>query len=332
MELVIKVSDENYNLEDFEDKKDFAVRLQEDFEPTEPFFIENAIVLNHYLDTITDATENTITPHEMLTETPKGITLIPDNYFHYFPDFIGPIYSFLNNCIDLGISQVEVIAVDENNENSIGKQFSLFTQHCLEKFSDRIEVSYTAISRGLSGHDQPLIRINNSRLIDQRDIGVSLNFIYESSKTFSESTEELAPSKMVFLSRKNDLAKDASDNRTLYEEECEQFFSSIGFEVINGESFETLKDEISYFRDASILVGMTGSGLTNSMFMNPGQTVIEIVCPIKFTDEPKYEIHNFYKTISMLKKHKYVAVSNINSSQEDLLEQLEAVSKMFTAP
>lgn len=332
MELIVKVSDENYNLEDFEDKKDFAVRLQEDLETTDPFFVENAVVLNHYLDVVADATENTITPHEMLSEIPKGITLIPDNYFHYFPDFIGPIYSFLNNCIDLGISQVEIIGVDEDNENSIGKQFSLFTQHCLEKFSDRIEVSYTTISRGLSGHDQPLIRISNSRLIDQRDIGVSLNFIYESSKTFSESTEELTPNKMVFLSRKNDLAKDASDNRTLYEEECEQFFSSIGFEVVNGESFGNLKDEILYFRDASVLVGMTGSGLTNSMFMNPGQTVIEIVCPIKFTDEPKYEIHNFYKTISLLKGHRYVAVSNINKTKEELLEQLTTVANIFQTP
>lgn len=323
------MSDENYNLEDLEDKKDFAVRLQEDLELTEPFFIENAIVLNHYLDTVADATEDTTTPHEMLSETPKGITLIPNNYFHYFPDFIGPIYSFLNNCIALGISQVEIIAVDESEENSIGEQFSLFTQHCLEKFSDRIQVSYTTMKRGLSGHDQPFIRINNSRLIDQRDIGVSIDFIYESSKTFSESTDELAPSKKVFISRKNDLAKDASDNRTLYEEECEQLLSSIGFEIVNGEAFETLKEEILYFRDAKVIVGMTGSGLTNSMFMNPGQTVIEIVCPIKFTDEPKYEIHNFYKTISMLKKHKYVAVSNINSTKEELLERLAAVANML---
>jgi capsular polysaccharide biosynthesis protein len=93
--------------------------------------------------------------------------------------------------------------------------------------------------------------------------------------------------------------------------------------------FESLKDEIAYFHDVSVFAGFTGSGLTNSMFMNPGQTVIEIVCPIKFSDDPSYEIHNFYKTISMLKKHKYVAISNINNSKENLLNDLEKISNTF---
>jgi hypothetical protein len=325
------MSDETIGSGDILDKKDFGVPLLVGIENPDPFFTEDQLVLTHQLDLRPDAEEDAIILHEVIGETPKGIVLIQNNYFHYFTDFIGPVYAFINNCIHLNINDVNIIGVDLDAENSIAESFFPFLEHCLEQFSDRINISYTTIAENIFnvGFGEPFIKINKSRIIDQRDIGTSIDFIYESAKSFSEISEEAVPSKKVFISRKNDLAKDATDSRTLYEEECEQFFSSIGFEIVNGESFESIKDEISYFRDASVLVGMTGSGLTNSMFMNPGQTVVEIVCPIKFTDEPKYEIHNFYKTISMLKKHKYVAVQNINSSQEDLLEQLAAVANML---
>jgi hypothetical protein len=325
------MSDETIGSGDILDKKDFGVPLLVGIENPDPFFTEDQLVLTHQLDLKPNAEEDAIILHEVIGETPKGIVLIQNNYFHYFTDFIGPVYVFINNCIHLNINDVNIIGVDLDAENSIAESFFPFLEHCLGQFSDRINISYTTIAENIFnvGFGEPFIKINKSRIIDQRDIGTSIDFIYESAKSFSEISEEAVPSKKVFISRKNDLAKDATDSRTLYEEECEQFFSSIGFEIVNGESFESIKDEISYFRDASVLVGMTGSGLTNSMFMNPGQTVVEIVCPIKFTDEPKYEIHNFYKTISMLKKHKYVAVQNINSSQEDLLEQLNAVAKML---
>lgn len=331
MELTTRMSDETISSEDILDKKDFGVPLLSGIENPDPFFTEDQVVLNHYLDPKQDIEDGVAIPHEIINETPKGIALIPNNYFHYFPDFVGPIYAFLNNCIDLNINKVDIIGVDLEGVGSMAQDFSPFLEHCLEKFSDRIDVSYITVSESIFNvdFDEPLIKINKSRIVDQRDIGISIDFIYENAKSFSEISEEIAPSKKVFISRKNDLAKDASDNRTLYEEECEQFFSSIGFEIVNGEGFESLKDEISYFRNASVVVGMTGSGLTNSMFMNPGQTVVEIVCPIRFTDEPKYEIHNFYKTISMLKKHKYVAVPNINSTKEELLEQLAAVANML---
>lgn len=325
------MSDEIISSEDILDKKDFGVPLISGIENPYPFFTEDAVVLTHQLDPMPEVEDSIATTHEIINETPKGITLIPNNYFHYFPDFIGPISAFLNNCIELNLDKVDVIGVDLDGENSLAQSFSPFLEHCLQKFSDRIDVSYSTITESIPdvGFGEPFIKINKSRIIDQRDIGISIDFIYENAKSFSELPEEIVPNKKVFISRKNDLAKDASDNRTLYEEECEQFFSSIGFEVVNGEAFETLKEEISYFRNASVIVGMTGSGLTNAMFMNPGQTLVEIVCPIKFTEEPKYEIHNFYKTISMLRKHKYVAVSNINSSKEELLEQLAAVANML---
>ena len=70
------------------------------------------------------------------------------------------------------------------------------------------------------------------------------------------------------------------------------------------------------------------------MFMKPGQTLIEIVCPIKFgtcghDGGDEWEIHNFYKTFSVLKNHTYIAVPNVDRSKESFLRDLEKVSRMF---
>jgi capsular polysaccharide biosynthesis protein len=119
------------------------------------------------------------------------------------------------------------------------------------------------------------------------------------------------------------------DNRNAYQDEIEEFFKSIGFEVINGEGFNSLQEQISFFHSVSIFAGLTGAGLTSSMFMQPGQTLIEIVCPLKFGAGENYEIHNFYKTYSMLKNHTYVGISNINRDSDSLIKELEKVSKII---
>jgi hypothetical protein len=178
------------------------------------------------------------------------------------------------------------------------------------------------------------IRVNNSTVIDQHDIGISLDFIYESAKGFAGLSEDSVPNKKVFLSRKKDVHKDSTDTRHTYEEDAEKFFESIGFEVVNGESFGSLKKQIEFFDQVSVFAGYAGSGLTSSMFMKPGQTLIEIVCPIKFgvcgnDGGDEWEIHNFYKTFSVLKNHTYIAIPNVDRSKESFLRDLKKVSKML---
>jgi hypothetical protein len=104
--------------------------------------------------------------------------------------------------------------------------------------------------------------------------------------------------------------------------------------VVNGESFGSLKKQIEFFDQVSVFAGYAGSGLTSSMFMKPGQTLIEIVCPIKFgvcgnDGGDEWEIHNFYKTFSVLKNHTYIAIPNVDRSKESFLRDLKKVSKML---
>jgi len=325
------MTDENYDLSEIEDTKNFSVPLGEEKDFLPPFFEEDEKLITSYLEPTneTDPLEELVT--NLVSEIPKGILRVEDSYFHYFSDFIGPIYVFLENCIKNNIKKVEVIGVVFEPEQVVVKNFYPFLDYCLKSFADRIDVTYREISENtkLSDFDKGFIKINNSRRIDQQDIGISINFLYEKAKEFSETPDDVVPSRKVFIARRADLLKDSVDTRHRYEEDCQDFFKSIGFEVISGESFDTLKDQIAYFNDVKVFAGFTGAGLTSSMFMQPKQTVIEVVCPIVFGATPKYEIHNFYKTISMLKKHTYVSVSNINNTKEDLLGQLDNIAKML---
>lgn len=325
-----------YDFFHIHDKKDFAVHLNERVLFSKQNFNKEVTLMDSYFSKTlnTNVPESAVT--EIINENFKGLIQIPNSYFHYFPDFIGSIFVFLENCIKSDIEKVELVLVELEEKQEVVKNFKVFLDHCLDQFRDKIDISYTIINLSQKGESllETYIRTNNSTTIEQQDLGISLDFIYDSAKSFANLSEKDLPNKKVFLSRKKDVHKDTADNRHIYEEDAEKFFESIGFEIVNGESFGSLKEQISFFDQVSVFAGYTGSGLTSSMFMKPGQTLIEVVCPIKFgtcqhDNGDEWEIHNFYKTFSILKNHTYVAVPNVDRSKESFLRELEKVSKMF---
>jgi hypothetical protein len=323
------MSENQYSLGSILDKKDFSVHLMDYKNYSKLSFCKNSKLFSYFLiEANSQMGLNHKSTLKILNENLKGVIHATDSYFHFFSDFVGPIYVFLKNCINQNIKKVELVIVQQSHQAEIFEKLFLFLQYCLDAFSDKIEIIQTRIQYS---EEEKFFEINNSMIIQQQDIGISIDFIYNAAKNFSNSLFEKEPSKKVFISRKNDRHKDNSKNRNVYQDEIEDFFRSIGFEIVNGEGFSSLKQQISFFNEVKVFAGFTGSGLTSSMFMQPGQTLIEVVCPLKFGSEEiiKYEIHNFYKTISMLKKHKYLAISNINNSKEDVLKQLEDIAKML---
>jgi hypothetical protein len=326
-----------YDFFHIHDKKDFAVHLNEKILFSEHNFKKEKTVLNSYfIESSQNYLEENAPIEEILNENFKGLIQIPNSYFHYFPDFIGTLFVFLENCIKANIKKVELVLIELDKDQKTVREFETFFEHCMSQFKDRIEISWTVVNQSHTGEppNKSYLRVNNSTMIQQQDIAISLDFIYNSAKSFANLPEDNVPNKKVFLSRKNDLLKDNADHRHIYEEDAEEFFKSIGFEVVNGESFGSLKKQIEFFDQVSVFAGYAGSGLTSSMFMKPGQTLIEIVCPIKFgtcghDGGDEWEIHNFYKTFSVLKNHIYIAVPNVDRSKESFLRDLEKVSRMI---
>lgn len=326
----------NYDFYHIYDKKDFAVHLNEKVLFSEHNFDKETKVVNSYFDKALSPIEDESSITEIINENFKGLIQIPNSYFHYFPDFIGTVFVFLESCIKSNIKKVELVLIELTEKQETVKEFETFFKHCLSKFEDKIEISYITINQAQKSESafDSYIKVNNSTIIEQQDIGISLDFIYDSAKTFANLSDNTLPNKKIFLSRKKDLNKDKAEHRHIYEEEAEKFFESVGFEIVNAESFGSLEEQIKFFDSVSVFAGYTGSGLTSSMFMKPGQTLIEIVCPIKFGTCPndggdEWEIHNFYKTFSILKNHTYVAIANVDRSKESFLRELAKVSKML---
>jgi hypothetical protein len=331
-----------YDFFHIHDKKDFAVHINERVLFSEHNFKkERTVIDSYFIESLQNylkenAPTKEIPIKEIINENFKGLIQIPNSYFHYFPDFIGAIFVFLENCIKSNIKKVELVLVELDRDQKTVREFDTFFEHCMSQFKDRIEISWIVVNQSDTGKspDNTYLRVNNYTVIEQQDIGISLDFMYDSAKSFANLSDNTVPNKKVFLSRKKDVYKDTADNRHIYEEDAEEFFKSIGFEVVNGESFGSLKEQIAFFDQVSVFAGYTGSGLTSSMFMKPGQTLIEIVCPIKFgtcqhDGGDEWEIHNFYKTFSILKNHTYVAVANVDRSKESFLRELKKVSQMF---
>jgi hypothetical protein len=329
------VGQDFYDVKKIRDKHTFAVHLTDkskqvsnNLKLSNLGLIEKTSLRNQFFDECDTDIIDYIDKDKVLdlsNKNLKAVMPIADNYFHYFSDFVGPVIIFLQNFQKAGGKKIDLVFTTKHPLEVV-QNFYSFLEHSIKKFSTGLEISYKTIILD----EIEFIKINNFFMIPQLDIGESIQELYESAIDFAECKNPEKPYRKVFITRKHDAIKDDRDNRSINEAEAEDFFKSQGFEIVYGEMFNNLKEQIAYFNSVSVFAGLTGSGLTSSLFMQNGQTVIEIVCPLRFgEDESKYEIHNFYKTISMLKDHNLVSISNINKPSEKLKEDLTKAAKML---
>lgn len=104
------------------------------------------------------------------------------------------------------------------------------------------------------------------------------------------------------------------DNRLDNHTAIENYFQGMGFEVVVPENFSSFEEQINYFNQAKCVASLSGSGLTNILYMQPGQTVLEITTPLTHDKGSFYEeeIHFYYSMISLAKNHFYMSIPNIN--------------------
>lgn len=177
------------------------------------------------------------------------------------------------------------------------------------------------------------------------------NIVYEFFKPELSNPEEKQV-KNVFISRSKTSGRDYSsmasglgysnDDRMDDHSSLDDYFKSLGYEVVCSEDFHSFQDGLDYFNQAKVIASITGSGLTYAAFMPPGQTMIEIFTPLvvpvgrpgkqKDITDPYYvqEIHNFYKNIAFFKNHYYFAVNNSERSFEQLKDTIESNHRIKT--
>jgi capsular polysaccharide biosynthesis protein len=127
---------------------------------------------------------------------------------------------------------------------------------------------------------------------------------------------EEAPSKKIYISRKNFVSDDV---RIDDEEAIENYFIEKGFEIVYTEEIATFKEQFELLNSCSAIAALTGSGLTGLLFMQENQEVIEIVSELLVgetiaddgTVTPEYGIHDHYREFSIMKNLSYSSVSNL---------------------
>ena len=94
---------------------------------------------------------------------------------------------------------------------------------------------------------------------------------------------------------------DSETRRWLNEEKCTKTLTELGFEVVTTSRL-SLKDQVNIFRQATIIIGIHGAGLTNALFMNQGSIVVEIRTS---QQEGEYSSAECYQQLSQIMRHQH---------------------------
>ncbi|MCJ8352839.1 glycosyltransferase family 61 protein [Novacetimonas hansenii] len=145
---------------------------------------------------------------------------------------------------------------------------------------------------------EDVYKIDDLILID----GMTKHGTYMSPLAFSRTDDivKKVPGsglKKVFISREGCL-------RNINEEEALlKIINGMGFVKINPKNLSYI-EQVRYLKDANIVVGVLGAGLTNIMFCKKDTKVISI-CPAAMPD-------TFYYLISQIRGYKYVEIRERN--------------------
>lgn len=138
-------------------------------------------------------------------------------------------------------------------------------------------------------------------------------------------------------SSKNKTKTYIKTNRVRNESVLIEYFKTLGFDIIDHNTFNNFIDQMNYYKNTELVVSATCGGLVNVCFMNEKSTVIELVTTIPSKvpiDESKgfveenlqnaEQVHHIYDTLSLQKNHTYVSISNVNKTAEDIINQIES--------
>lgn len=270
----------------------------------------------NYLQEKTILNSNLNTEHNFFSNKKKFLFQPSLNYWHFIYDFIGQILLIGK---DEGYEDTEFIIVIDNTLTPKTKILPFLTD-----FFKTIGLN----NYHILGNDQ-IFSINSfynvhSQLPPSTPVH---NLIYEAFlKSYPTNIE--APQKMVYVSRSK-----AGVNKIDKEIKLENFFKEKGFEILSREFFDknTLIDDIKYFRDVKILAGLSGAGLTNAIFMQPGNMVIEIAIPqITHVAEeedlyPNKRViarHLFHPASSFIKDHTHIQIAVNDNNPDNVINKI----------
>lgn len=239
------------------------------------------------------------------------------NFFHFIIEQVGQILSLLS--LDPDIE--EVIFDIPFMPNGMFKFIDYFKQAINEIDLGKGSIRYQTIN--FSKYDG--VVLNNFYVADATIEMHHPPVVHNFFKNYVKD-QNVQPFRKVYLSRKriqdkaylnNSISlEDVSinhDNRIDDHNKVESLFFELGYEIVCAEDFKSFEDQINYFYEVETLIGLTGAGLSNMVFMQPGGTVVELFTPLLITNSEEKlceEFHFFYHIIATAKNHRYISINN----------------------
>lgn len=278
------------------------------------------------LNSVSEGYGGVVNSLDLVSDTKKIFITPITAFYHFFNDTVGPLfqqYKMDPDCeviIDISIMTNDNI---DYGDSSLSKdRFPGFFIDMLEKLGIRYRL--------IEVNKYDVININNFYINNYSYfVGDTYGDFFNLLKNVLGDVEK--PSRYVYLSRSKRNVQAISkrpDTRIDDESLLEQYFSELGFDIVYPETFSTFADQVNYMRTVKVLVSITGSGLTNSIFMEPGQTVVELVTPltiyVEYMKETVEDLHHIYSVMAFKKNHNYIAINNKNKSAQDVIDRIES--------
>jgi hypothetical protein len=297
-------------------------------------------MISGYIDSSSKKTLN------ILSNKNKLVISMVNSFYHSLLDNISEVIY----AIESYPKHELIIDVSETNESLKQDPAQGFMYHnvflyFLETLKIK-KIKYRIVS--LKKHD--IIYMNNFRVVkyDLESIRKA-SLVYDFFK-IRLSNPKAKPTRKVFISRSLTTGRDydaptlsySNDDRMDDHEKLDNLFASMGYEIVKTEELESFQEQLDLFYETKVLASITGSGLANAAFMQPGQTLIEIITPLvvpvgvpgrpKDITDPYYtqELHNFYKNLAFYKDHTYFGIHNNERSFEVLNDKIEKDHRIKT--
>jgi hypothetical protein len=165
-----------------------------------------------------------------------------------------------------------------------------------------------------------VVKINNFLIMPKGFSAMGIKMLGSRIRRYFQKTNT-KPFRKVFVARKDYLSQRVDD-----ENKIRDFFVSAGFEVVYPENFKTFLEQVNYFSECRVIAGVSGSALSNCIFMKPEGAVIELSSFFTpgLPNDP-VEIHDFYRVMAKTMNHLYFSVSLFSKKTIDFQSNKKAL-------
>lgn len=226
------------------------------------------------------------------------------------------------------------------NDNCMGpeKDFAYF-KFLLKSLED-IGIRYEIYN------NKDIVYANNFSIIDKFCVRPDMISAVKNHFHKYVKDKSIKPFRKVYLSRRHILERNynwikdglsfSSDHRLYDHEELENFLEKNGFEIIVPEqTFLNFEDQINYMYEVETLASLSSSGIANSLFMQPGTSVVEFITTYPMSlGNPDFDnveeksihgveaIHHLYHTMSYVNDTCYFALPNYERSSKGIIDKI----------